>query len=510
MRKPYGWPGIALALTLAVGLLAAPAQATVAAAPSATQTATDEILPATGALWGAYLAPDDHNGLDHNTAWTNFENLIDRPMDVERVYYDWDDEWPTAQDEWSRDQGRTLYISWSANLNSGVCTPWADIASGAWDSAIDERAAGLIAFGAPVIFSFHHEPTNQPPAGGTCGTSNDFINAWKHMHDRFIADGVTNVSWALTLFALSFTNDRLDEYYAGDNYVDIIAADGYNWNGCSFHQGPWRNFQQVFQDFYNDGKAKGKPMFVAEYGTGEKTTDVNAKAQWFTDAAAQMKKWPEIKGVSYFNVGGGFPCTRYVDSSPQALAGFQAMGADPYFIAPTATTPVSITNTAFVPALVTVAQGTGVQWTNNGNTPHTVTDQSGLALFDSGSLPPGAVYTQFYLAAGAYNYKCTIHGFTGTVKVPTLASPGTGQQSTVFTVTWAADRAPTGFAFDVQIQRPGSSQWTTWQSAQTLNSATFTPDSGTGTYKFRARYRSSTSSKASKWSGPASIRVVAG
>src|SRR5262249_27405872 len=150
-----------------------------------------DILPATGALWGAYLAPDEHNGFDHNTAWTNFEALIGRSMDVERVYYNWDDLWPTAEDAWSRDQGRTLYISWSANSNDGVCTPWRDIANGLYDADIDTRAAGIVAFGAPIIFAFHHEPTNKPPAGGSCGDGADFQAAWRHIHDRFIADGAT-------------------------------------------------------------------------------------------------------------------------------------------------------------------------------------------------------------------------------------------------------------------------------------------------------------------------------
>jgi plastocyanin len=249
-------------------------------------------------------------------------------------------------------------------------------------------------------------------------------------------------------------------------------------------------------------------MVIAEYGTGEDPSNPNAKAQWFTNFADLMKLWTDVKGVTYFNAGNG-SCDRYVDTSPQSLAAFGADGADVYFNPPTTTKSVTVTDAiGFSPKAVTIPRGTGVAWTFNGPSDHTATDNTGMGLFDSGLKGVGTSFTYYYIAAGSYRYICTVHPtMIGTVKVPMLVTPSSGTQSTVFTVTWAANHAPTGYVFDIQIRRPNSSSWVTWLSDQTLNSSTFTPDGGPGQYAFRARYRNTTNGFSSGWSGKQTITV---
>ena len=55
-----------------------------------------------------------------------------------------------------------------------------------------------------------------------------------------------------------------------------------------------------------------------------------------------------------------------------------------------------------------------------------------------------------------------------------------------FTVTWATQPAPSGYVYDVKVRRPGSTKWKLWQSDVTTVTATFVPDSGKGTYDFKA------------------------
>ena len=314
------------------------------------------------------------------------------------------------------------------------------------------------------------------------------------------------MTWSLTFTAQQFQKHNAAPYYPGDDYVDVIAADGYNWYGCAFHQGPWRSFGQVFSAFYEFGQLHAKPMVMAEYGTGEDVNVVGRKGQWFTDAADQVKRWPLIKGVAYFNVGGG-TCARYVDTSPTSLQAFQAMGADPYFNPPVPTTTVTAADFSFTPSTVSVSQGSGVIWNNAGPSNHQPQDTTGMTLFDSGPLAPGASYTFIFISAGNYAYQCAIHpNMTGTVKVPATASPPTGTITTTFTITWAADNAPTDYTFDVQIKRPGQ-VWRNWLMGQNVGSGTFVPDVGTGTYSFRARYHQTALSKASAYSDPVSIVV---
>jgi hypothetical protein len=116
--------------------------------------------------------------------------------------------------------------------------------------------------------------------------------------------------------------------------VDLLGADGYNWFLCP--PGVWKEFSDLFQDFYDYGVAKGKPMMIAEWGSIEDAGVPGHKAQWFTSAAATLKTMPQIKVVSYYNNGiaDGANCDWWVDSSDSSLAAFVAMGADPYFSPP--------------------------------------------------------------------------------------------------------------------------------------------------------------------------------
>jgi outer membrane protein assembly factor BamB len=131
--------------------------------------------------------------------------------------------------------------------------------------------------------------------------------------------------------------------------------------------------------------------------------------------------------------------------------------------------------------------GNAVQWTNTGVLEHTVTESSGMGFFDSGIIEPGGTYSFAFLGAGIYHYACTVDpAMTGSIKAPMILSPTSGTISTVFTIQWATAPPPAGFVYDVQIQRPGSADWTNWEVGVTTTQDSFVPDSGTGTYSFRA------------------------
>ena len=293
-------------------------------------TACDRAAPATptaGALFGAFVQPGPTTGPDRRSAVTALEASIGRPLAMERVYYRWDEPWPTADDVWTRDAGRIPYISWNITGANGTSVRWADIAAGADDPILHARAADLIAFGSPVVFSFSHEPDKD----GAVGTASEFIAAYRHVHDVFEADGVTNVTYAWTMTASSFQTGGA-AFYPGDDVVDVIAADGYNWYACP-QGGSWRSFVQIFAPFYAFGQQHGKRMIVAEWGVREDPAAPGRKATWIDDASAQLQRWPGIVAVLYFDADRG--CPRWVESSASSLAAFRAMGAEPYFNPPT-------------------------------------------------------------------------------------------------------------------------------------------------------------------------------
>jgi plastocyanin len=77
---------------------------------------------------------------------------------------------------------------------------------------------------------------------------------------------------------------------------------------------------------------------------------------------------------------------------------------------------VSMVNTSFSPANLTVTAGTTVTWTNNDAMTHTVTSDGGI--FDSGNIGSGKTYSRAFATVGTFPYHCTIHaGMTGTITV---------------------------------------------------------------------------------------------
>jgi YVTN family beta-propeller protein len=97
-------------------------------------------------------------------------------------------------------------------------------------------------------------------------------------------------------------------------------------------------------------------------------------------------------------------------AAPPAPAG----AAQPSAIA--GQTAISIASFAFTPGTVTIAAGQTVTWTNHDTVPHTVTSNDGK--WDSGTLQPGATFSQKFDQPGTYAYQCSIHPFMqGTVIV---------------------------------------------------------------------------------------------
>lgn len=251
-------------------------------------------------------------------------------MALVRRFYRWDTVFPDADDYWARDGGRTLVISWSSRRLDGSVVQWTGIANGAYDKAIDRRAAALKAFRAPVFFVFSHEPESFPREQRGVVPSAEFVRAWRRIHARFAAAGVRNVSWLLTLTAYTYDQGKADAWYPGDSYVDVLGADGYNWFGC-YGTPAWRSFRSVFTAFRSYGVAKRKPMVIPEWGSVEDPSQPGRKAAWIEEAAATLETWPEIKGALYFHSAPGPDCAWWVDSSASSLDAFRAMGADAYF-----------------------------------------------------------------------------------------------------------------------------------------------------------------------------------
>src|ERR1700724_592445 len=111
---------------------------------------------------------------------------------------------------------------------------------------------------------------------------------------------------------------------------------------------------------------------------------------------------------------GGGVLPRLLDPAPPAHAVMNhAMmdHAEPPATKPVAATgnAVAIDNFSFGPAMLSVAVGTKVVWTNDDADPHTVTSETDPKLLKSPALDTGESFTFTFDKPGTYRYFCSLH-----------------------------------------------------------------------------------------------------
>ena len=293
-------------------------------APPALPSLTPGVGPAPagppGALFGAYVQGTGNDAAVQMAAVESRERDLGRRLAIDHHFYPWDKEFPTARERADLEAGRVPLISWNGTLNLGI-----DV--GLEDDLIRERADAVKALPGKVMIRWMWEMDGRRKADDS-GHPALYVAAWRHIHDVFAAEGATNVQWVWCPNATAFADDRnAPAYYPGDEYVDWICADGYNWApGRNGDQ--WRSFASIYGSFYDWGMAHHKPLMVGEFGAQERNP--GDKAQWLTEARDALKtKFPGIKAVLYFDANKDYDWR--VTSSSQTLAAFRDMANDPWF-----------------------------------------------------------------------------------------------------------------------------------------------------------------------------------
>jgi PKD repeat protein len=307
-------------------------------APAA--TAGDGLAPL---AFGAF--PQPRNGQTPQQAVTALENTIGRPLEVVRVFETWSDQFPDSYHNFLKSGGRTLILSIKPNSSRGRIT-WPSIANAAPGSTVDNEirswARRIRDFQAPIYVTLHHEP--ESTSANAYGTSNDFIAAWRHWVDVFRQEGATNAKfmWIMTDYSYMVpSTDRrhAPKWYPGDEWIDAMAIDAYNWHVCRPNQdNAWKTLAQIIEPFRAFGALHpSEDMWLAEWGTWEDPQVANRKAGWI-DQARELFKQPsyaQFKGITYFNadaINPDFPnCLWYVSTSTSATASFRAMAQDPWY-----------------------------------------------------------------------------------------------------------------------------------------------------------------------------------
>jgi len=208
-----------------------------------------------------------------------------------------------------------------------TCIALALIVAGAFVSARNTGASNAapqkaVALGQKIFLDFAAEMNGDEAWSGNNAPL--YVSAYKHMHDLFVAAGATNVIWAWcpNVTDTNGTNDTTLDYYPGDNYVDWVGVDGYNWGGSD-----WQTFQQIFAKIYPLLAAKNKPIIIGEMASAEQGGD---KGKWIDAMIPVLKaQYPLFKAVVWFDINKESDWR--INSSTAALTAFSKMATDPYF-----------------------------------------------------------------------------------------------------------------------------------------------------------------------------------
>jgi hypothetical protein len=274
----------------------------------ASGSTVDKLVPTSGALLGQFYGDGDIQAT---------KTKLGRALPVHLTYWAWDDDWTSGDTKADIAAGRIPLVNWEPD---GI--DFETIVDGSRDATIKARAAGAKALKVPFFLDFAAEMN-----GDEAWSGNDaklYVDAYRHIHDLFVAAGATNVVWAWcpNVVDTDGTNAATLSYYPGDSYVDWTGVDGYNWGS-----GDWQSFQEVFQDIYPLLAGKKKPILIGEMASSEIGGN---KAAWINAIVPSLKSdFPLIKGVIWFDVEKERDWR--ISSSSATESAFRALAADPFF-----------------------------------------------------------------------------------------------------------------------------------------------------------------------------------
>jgi hypothetical protein len=259
--------------------------------------------------------------------------------------------------------GRISFLTWeftpgsSQKLEGYEGRMLETITDGLYDDVLKSWADGARSVGKPVFLRFAHEMNGDwyPWSGvkngggemGGYGSPNlpdgpeRYVDAYRYVHDFFKEQGADNVLWVWCPNA-PFEGmeqslgpwNRAATYYPGDDYVDWLCFDGYNWGDSAFGQqfnAQWLSFSDIFASSYAELQAinPDKPIIIGEFSSTEEGGD---KAGWIRDAFHAIREdFPQIRALIWFHIAKETDWR--INSSDAALEAYRQAVADDYWLA---------------------------------------------------------------------------------------------------------------------------------------------------------------------------------
>lgn len=281
------------------------------------------IASSSGIMWGAYVG----DGVENLSSVDAFESLVGKQLGSILVYQAWEGDWKNFRPQWvtnASSNGSKLIITWEPwNYSNGVNQSryrLAKITTGNFDTHIRNYAKAAKATNTEFYLRPMHEmngtwyPWAEKANGNKPG---DYVKAWKHLVDIFRSEGATNVKFVWCPNVIYSGSTPLQGLFPGDDYVDMVCMDGYNWGDIN---GGWQDFTTLFTTTYNQLVAlSSHDIMVGETASAEVG---GSKADWITNSLGSgIDFLPRIKAINWFNANKEKDWR--VNSTPSSLNSFK-------------------------------------------------------------------------------------------------------------------------------------------------------------------------------------------
>ncbi len=224
----------------------------------------------------------------------SLETELGRPLDVVHWFMNWDHAYDPRMAAAVAAGGRTPLISWQP-MRQDV----GDIAAGVHDDVMRSWARG-VRTAAPGLVYLRPFPEMNGDWVPWNGDPDAFRAAWRRMTAVFEEEGADNVRW---VWSPNVTDgprteaNRMENYYPGDDQVDVLGLSGYNWGETRPYIG-WRSFEDVFASGYARITALGpQPLWLTELASSDEGGD---KSAWVREMFASTA-FPRIATLVWFD-----------------------------------------------------------------------------------------------------------------------------------------------------------------------------------------------------------------
>lgn len=226
-----------------------------------------------------------------------------------------------------RSHGTGLMMTWQlfkAGWSGDVIT-LPDITAGRYDEQLRSAAREAKALPFEVMIRFAHEMNGDwypwRPGGPAGNVGSNYVDAWRHIVSVFRAEGATTVKWVWSPNVDYDGTYPFASYFPGDEWVDYVALDGYNWGTSGQGPNKWQSLGDVFSSAYAKlTQMSSRPVMIAETSSSEAGGD---KAAWIRQGmlAEIPQKLPRVTDVVWFDRSQELDWR--IDSSSASLAAYR-------------------------------------------------------------------------------------------------------------------------------------------------------------------------------------------